>query len=274
MTESVCTYTGNRDEALVTFLYGDDTRPDGERAAFSAHLSACAACRDELDSLRGIRAELGRWTPPEPNFAITFNNAPRSQSAFHQPSAISHQHWWNSVPAWAQVAAALLFLGVAAGLANLDVRYDQRGLSVRTGWSQPRGAASAPAAGAAAGAALASAPWKADLAALEAQLRTDMRAARAPASAGVEPAQAVAARAADADLLRRVRALVDESEKRQQRELALRVAEMMRDVSVQRQADLAKVNRALGAVENNLGVEVLKTRQQVNLMYRASQVVR
>jgi hypothetical protein len=73
---------------------------------------------------------------------------------------------------------------------------------------------------------------------------------------------------------RRVRALVEESEKRQQRELALRVAEVLRDVNVQRQADLAKVNRALGAVENNLGVEVLKTRQQVNLMYRASQVVR
>jgi hypothetical protein len=66
--------------------------------------------------------------------------------------------------------------------------------------------------------------------------------------------------------------VVDESEKRQQRELALRVAELLRDVNAQRQGDLAKVNRALGAVENNLGVEVLKTRQQVNLMYRASQV--
>ena len=88
-----------------------------------------------------------------------------------------------------------------------------------------------------------------------------------------EQARAAAARGSDADI-RRVRALVDESEKRQQRELALRLAELLRDVNVQRQADLAKVNRALGAVENNLGVEVLKTRQQVNLMYRASQVVR
>jgi len=99
-----------------------------------------------------------------------------------------------------------------------------------------------------------------------------MRVARAtPATAQV---QAVSAHGGDADIVRRMRALVDDSEKRQQRELALRLAELLRDVNVQRQADLAKVNRALGAVENNLGVEVLKTRQQVNLMYRASQVVR
>ena len=116
----------------------------------------------------------------------------------------------------------------------------------------------------------AKAPWKADLDALEQQLTAEMRSARTTAAS----AQSTAVRPADADLVRRVRALIDESEKRQQRELALRVAEVLRDVNVQRQADLAKVNRALGAVENNLGVEVLKTRQQVNLMYRASQVVR
>ena len=61
--------------------------------------------------------------------------------------------------------------------------------------------------------------------------------------------------------MRRVRALVDESEKRQQRELALRVAEVLRDVNAQRQADLVKIDRSLGAVQNNLGVEVMKQRQ-------------
>jgi hypothetical protein len=275
MTESVCTYSGDRDEALVTFLYDDDTWAGGDRAAFGVHLSTCAACRDELDAMRGVRAELGRWNPPDPNFAITFSNAPRSQSAINQQSKIGNQHWWRSIPAWAQVAAALLFLGVSAGIANLDIRYDSQGLSVRTGWSQPRNARvatpAAPAAGVASVSAKGDAPWKADLTALEQQLTAEMRTARTAAAASAQPA---AIRPADADLVRRVRALIDESEKRQQRELALRVAEVLRDVSVQRQADLAKVNRALGAVENNLGVEVLKTRQQVNLMYRASQVVR
>ncbi len=80
-----------------------------------------------------------------------------------------------------------------------------------------------------------------------------------------------AAPMSDADLVKRVRALVDESEKRQQRELALRVAEVVRDVATQRQADLVKIDRTLGVVQNNLGVEVLRDRQRLDILYRASQ---
>jgi len=265
MNHLVCKYPGDRDQALVTFVY-DDGEPHAisDRAAFEAHLVTCEVCQDEIEALRGVRAQLGRWAPPEPTFAITVS--PRPSASNPQPSRTSR--WWREIPAWAQVAAALLFLGVSAGLANLDVRYDQQGLSIRTGWSQPRDArVAAPAVDARRSSA--DAPWKADLTALEQQLRADMRLSRAaPATAQV---QAVSAHASDAEIVRRMRALVDDSEKRQQRELALRLAELLRDVNVQRQADLAKVNRALGAVENNLGVEVLKTRQQVNLMYRASQ---
>jgi len=71
-----------------------------------------------------------------------------------------------------------------------------------------------------------------------------------------------------------VRALVDDSEKRQQRELALRLAEAMRDISAQRQADLVKIDRTLGLVQNNVGIEVMRTREKMNqmdLIYRASQ---
>ena len=69
----------------------------------------------------------------------------------------------------------------------------------------------------------------------------------------------------------RVRALLEESEKRQQRELALRVAEVVRDVNAQRQVDLRNIDRTLGLVRNDLGVEVMKQRQSLNLLYRASQ---
>jgi hypothetical protein len=71
--------------------------------------------------------------------------------------------------------------------------------------------------------------------------------------------------------MRRVRALLDESEKRQQRELALRVAELFRDVSAQRRIDLENIDRTLGVMENKVGVEVMKDRQRLNLLYRASQ---
>ena len=72
-----------------------------------------------------------------------------------------------------------------------------------------------------------------------------------------------------------MRALVEESEKRQQTELALRLAELARDVTAQRQADMVKIrSHKLGLVQNNVGIEVLKTRQKLNqmdLIYRASQ---
>ena len=76
---------------------------------------------------------------------------------------------------------------------------------------------------------------------------------------------------ADADTLKRVRSLLDESEKRQQRELALRVAEVLRDVNAQRQADLVKIDRSLGQMNNDLGVQVLQQRQSLNYLMRVNQ---
>ena len=203
-----------------------------------------------------------------------------------------------AVPAWAQVAAALLFLGVSAGIANLDVRYDQNGLNITTGWmkvaclaeacdasderrraeardrpNERRRAEACELQTSEGGPKLvtdqsAAAPWRAELAALERQLRTELRAAQAssPAAPAVR-----AASSSDAETLRRLRVLLDESEKRQQRELALRIAEVVRDVDTQRKADLRNIDRTLGLVRNNLGVEVMKQRQSLNLLYRASQ---
>jgi len=267
MTDSFCGYDGDRDEALVAFLY-DDGGDRQERELFEAHLITCARCRNELDALRGVRTQLARWAPPEPAFAVTYGNP---QSAIRTPQS----RWWRDIPAWAQVAAALLFLGVSAGIANLDVRYDANGLTVRTGWMTPRSGearAGDPVAAATvvpAGGASASSqapPWRAELAALERQF-DEFKAMKASTTA----TPVVHTPATDAEVMRRIRALLDDSEKRQQRELALRVAEVMRDVTAQRQADLVKIDRTLGLVQNNLGVEVMKDRQRLNLLYRASQ---
>ena len=77
---------------------------------------------------------------------------------------------------------------------------------------------------------------------------------------------ATAANPADAldnEALRRVRALVDESERRQQRELALRLAEAVREVNAQRQADLVRIDRNIGAMQNNTGREMLRQRNEM-----------
>jgi len=263
---------------LVAFLYDDVAGEPAGRALFEIHLETCARCQNEIAALRSVRTQLAHWSPPEPSFLVTSR---QSAVASPQLPVGGQASWWREIPVWAQVAAALLFLGVSAGLANLDVRYDQNGFSVRTGWlktaSQPGPPLLAPSALIAPAAVARSGgpaePWRADLAALERQLKAELRAVQVSAATSAAHPQPVRA-TTDADVLRRVRALLDESDKRQQRELALRVAEVMRDVNLQRQADLVKIDRTLGAVQNNLGVEVLKNRQKMNqmdILYRASQ---
>lgn len=260
MTHSACGYAG-RDEALMAFLYDDGTRDDENRAArtrFEAHLTGCPVCRDELEALRGVRATLSSWAPPEPNLPALFAASGNQRFSTRDPHRRAVR-WSAAIPAWAQVAAALLFLGVSAAVANLEIRYDASGLSIRTGWSRPP--AAAPAQQRAPDAATQS-----ELAALGNQLRAEFRSARGQAIAQPQPSHL-----ADADVLRRVKALVDDSEKRQQRELALRVAEVLRDVNAQRQADLVKFDRAIGSVENRLGVQVMRNQQQMNYFIRTSQ---
>jgi anti-sigma factor RsiW len=262
----MCTYLDDRDETLIAYLYDDIDA--ATRATFEAHVSSCAACRAELDGLRGVRQHLAAWAPPERQGTVdsrqlTVDSAgPRLLTVNARLPAKAS--WLPDVPAWAQVAAAILIVGVAAGIANLDIRYDANGLSIRTGWSRP--SAAPPRAEI-----VTNGVTRAELVALEQRLRDEVRTlqtgAHAVAASDASPSRA----SADGDLMRRVRTMLDEGEKRQQRELALRVGEVLRDVNAQRQADLVRIDRSLGLVENNLGVEVLKQRERVNYLLRVNQ---
>ena len=267
----MCGYPGDREAALVAYLY-DETTPE-ERAAFDAHLASCAQCRTELAAFAGVRQQLAHWSPP------TFVAPSHAAAAF--PAAPTRRRFsWREMPAWTQVAAAMLVLGVSAGIANLEVHYDaQAGLDIRTGWQRaPQNSANAlnplnslnplnpvnsvnpvnPS----------SAPWRADLTALEQQLRREMHAAPAADS----PTLVRASSSNDVELNRRFKALVDESEKRQQRELALRVTALMQDLNAQRQTDLRKIDQTLGLIQDRTGVEVLRNRQMIDYyLQRVSQ---
>jgi len=67
----------------------------------------------------------------------------------------------------------------------------------------------------------------------------------------------------EAELLRRVRRLVEESERKQERELALRVGQVIRSVDAQRQSDLRRIDNNLGLIQNNTGAEVMRQRQML-----------
>jgi hypothetical protein len=254
MNTTFCTYEGSRDEMIVAYLY-EDIEP-AARSAFESHIAGCAVCREEIAELRVMRTELARWAPPGPARVFTFpaSTAPRRSRVW---SALAE------IPAWAQVAAALLVLGIAAGIANVEVKYDRAGFAVRTGW-MATDAASAAGGSFSSGvtpdlkvgptdASTAAQPWRADLTALERQLRAELQTAKAEAVKRGGPEAR-----SDADLLRRVRALIEESERNQRRELALRVAEVAREGQAQRIADLQRIQRGFNALENTTGGAILR----------------
>ena len=252
MNEPNCTYPGKRDEALVSYLYEDLGADD--RAAFDRHLTACAICRAELEALGAVRSRLLTWTPPAVHGGVAVDVA--RPVASRSPGAV-----FRELPGWARAAAALLVCGVSAGVANLEVSSTPDGVSIRTGWRRPspvdrtnQASASAP------GTADAAAPWHDDLSALDRQWRTALDAQRATAGS----AAASASPADDEALVGRVRALIQESERRQQRELALRVAEVAREMQAQRQVDLVKIDRSLGLIQSRTGMEVMRTQRQMN----------
>lgn len=250
MTEATtCTYEGDRTEALLAYLYGDEPADDGGRGRFATHVAVCNACRDELAALRGVRARLTEWTPPEPAGALARHGA---------PPRVIRRPWpaLAAIPAWAQIAAASLIVGVSVGIANVHVQYGDGRLTIQSGWwSDPAEVA----AQAGAAPAAAAEPWRAEIAALRSELQDGLAAAHTPAVADVQPGGADAG-----TLMREVRALIAESDRRHERELALRVGEAMRDLNAQRRADLVNIDRSLGTLQNNLGMEMLKQREQLN----------
>jgi len=208
--------------------------------------------------------------PPPPR------TAPRLVHTGIAPGATDpapHRQRWNRWRdlSWARAAAALLVLGVSGGLANLDVRYDASGFSIRTGWL-PRPSGTSPVRGAAPNAssalaadATSSSPWRTDLQALEERLKTEIHASPAPRP-GWGPAD-------EGDMLRQVRVLLRESERQQQNDLALRIAEVMKEFDAKRNADLMNINQSMRTMQSNTGIEVLKQREalsRLDYLVRAS----
>jgi ABC-type sugar transport system ATPase subunit len=108
--------------------------------------------------------------------------------------------------------------------------------------------------------------WKAALAESERRLRAEFAERPQP-----QPAGLTRSGADGAEVLRQVRALIEESERRQQRELALRVAQMTQDVEAQRRADLVRIEQNMGQIEGVTGAEAARQRELLNYLVRVSQ---
>ena len=75
----------------------------------------------------------------------------------------------------------------------------------------------------------------------------------------------------DAEFMARVKQLVEASEARTEREMALRMAEVVRDMDAQRRADLRRVADGIGVLEGRTGAVTVQQREMMNYLMRVSQ---
>ncbi len=226
-----------------------------DRDAFDAHLAACPVCRPKSTRCAALRADLAHLGAARTERVGVGGEAPRSGPRLAAPRA-NRRHSApaavRSLPAWAQVAAAVvLFCGWPARRPRTSTcRYSNGSVSVRTGWLHER------AAGGAGRAVRPTAPGRA-----VAQRARGARAAAARRDDAYREHRPRGHRRRRDPSVARVRSSA-ESEKRQQRELALRVAEVAREAQLQRQADLVRIDRSLGLIQSRTGIEVMRTQQQ------------
>jgi anti-sigma factor ChrR (cupin superfamily) len=247
-------FTCDDKQSLIAYLYGD-IEP-AARQAVDAHLASCRACAEELTALGEVRSELGLWVPPHAE--LDFTIVPKS--ALPAANVLRPARWWNTVPVWAQAAAAVLVLAAGAGIANLQVQSGPDGFVVRTGWMRSDANATSAARGVLAQDTPHDDAWKPALIALEQQLRNEIKSTR-----DADP-RITSRGAADEATVRRVQQLITEAEQRQQRELAARLIDLTRDINMQRRADMQSISRVVGSYDEQL----LRQRQMINNVYRVS----
>ena len=253
------TFTCGDHGALVSYLY-DECAPN-ERRAISAHVAICRECAEELTSLGATREQLAMWTPPAAQLGF------RIVSEVPRPNVLRplNPRWWQKpMPAWAQAAAAALIFATGVTLGAL------RGVTSPADRGPTGPVAQQPNATLAANT---TSVTKADLAALEQRLRSELSQGRSTSStvSTSNTSGPAAVAPGDARLLERVRAMIQDSELRQQRELALRTAEVVRDFDAQRKDDLSRIERTMGQMDGTTGVEVAQQRQMLNYLMRVSQ---
>jgi anti-sigma factor RsiW len=280
-------------ETLIAYLYGECDATT--RGTVEAHLAACPACADEVGGFGAVRETLSEWTPPARvgGFRLVRDGEAEAPAP---GKVLRPARWWQApLPALAKVAAAILLFAGGAALANLDVRYDQNGFALRTGWTgaapsgpqmaksqAPGDQAKTPAAETAVtpaipavatgpGASDAS-PWRVELASLERQLREEFRqqlvAARGTGP-GAHTAQVDTERGFDENsVMARVHALLEDSERRQEVQMAYRLSQVASDFQAQRKADLLRVQQTFGQLD---GPPTLQpSRQKVNYFFPVS----
>lgn len=246
-------------ETLVAYLYGEIDA--GRMRAVDEHLRKCAACSEEVGALHMVRHDLESWVPPVPDLGFTIVRQPAAA-----PAPVLTSSRWSAIrvlPVWAQAAAAMLIVGLGAGLANVQVRYSHDGLLVTTGWMAP------VAAPAAAPVVASQEEWRPALVALEQSLRGELAQMKHGAEPGAVSVRGAAA-ADSAALMRRVQSMIDANDQRHRQETSLMLTQFTRDVDMQRRADLMRINQTFGALQGRTYRTEAGQAEMMNVLRRVS----
>ncbi|MEO5742489.1 MAG: zf-HC2 domain-containing protein [Vicinamibacterales bacterium] len=232
-------------DALLDYLYEEGD--PAERLTIAKHLQECAACAVGVLEFQNVRGMLSDWTPPGSQLGfrvVQERNASPSASAT-SPSASVHQgargDWWRGwgpattkekltgprSRALFQAAAAILLFVAGMAASQLTVGY--------------RGGSLAPA--------------------MLPGIRNHITLLPETVNPSADTVSISSPDASPVDterLLQRVRDMIDRSEERQKRELALRLSQVAREVDTQHQADMFKIQEDFGRQQAET-VELVRT---------------
>lgn len=215
---------------LLDVLYGEADVETARR--FNEHQARCAACREEIASLRGVRHELGGWAlAPKRQLSLRFAGRPAQ---------------------WLAAAAGLIAaLGGGVVLAKGEIRYPNGQVALRL---------SAPA------------EDTADLRRLlgEQQQRheRDLAALKASFEARSAPAGTPLDREA---LLAEIRQIVKQSEARQAAMMTASLGDLEERSEARRRVDQARVDTGLSMLEGKTSATVARTTELMGKVLLASQ---
>jgi len=249
-------HIADNQDALLDYLYEEGDPAD--RVRIATHLQECARCSVALLEFQTVRGMLSEWKPPASalGFRIVQDGRGVAASEGNGVVGLPPQHaWWTPsvrVGHWAQAGAAVLVFAAGMAVSQLDVRYETGALTVRA-----RSAAPAPAV-------------RASSIHLPATADAPQVASGSVSVAGGPATASPDAVVSTEQLLQRVRTMIEQSEIRQQRELALRLSQVASEVDTQHKADLLRIQQNFGQLEMETGAQISQQQQLMDYLVRTS----
>jgi anti-sigma factor RsiW len=248
-------------DALLDYLY--DEGDPAERLKIAKHLQECATCSVAVLEFKTVRGMLTEWKPPSAQLGFRIVQEP---AAAAKPSPSS----WPTGQSWAsrlrrvphpsglvQAAAAVLLF--AAGMAASQIRVEYHdGIVTLKSESAARQSGAAR--------------TSSIVLPAEAPVATGMGLVPVSASAAVDQAASANRNGHETvdQLLQRVRSMIEQSEARQQRELALRLSQVANEVETQHRADLLRMQQNFGQLEIETGAQINQQQQLMDYLVRTS----